>query len=228
MRIKAVPGIRFASMLALATAISVAFLGADVAIYRDAVPGYLLWNLFLAWIPFGLVLLLIHILRTKSWSSWEGIGVSLVWLAFLPNTFYMVSDFLHLAEPTQPEQLLFNTVVFTSFIYTGIVLGFGSLFLVHTELNKRLPARVTRMLIGTILFICSLAIYVGRDLRWNTWDILVDPAGVLFDISTRLLHPAQYGQMFTVVIPFFVLLATMYTVAWRSSHLLRMPRHEAS
>ena len=59
-----------------------------------------------------------------------------------------------------------------------------------------------------------MAIYIGRDLRWNSWDVVADPAGVLFDLSSRLLHPGQYGPMLAVILPFFVLLCSLYGVAW--------------
>lgn len=71
------------------------------------------------------------------------------------------------------------------------------------------------------LLICSFAIYVGRDLRWNSWDILTNPGGLLFDVSDRLLHPAAYPQMLVTVIAFFALLASMYSLVWAGAALLR-------
>ena len=73
------------------------------------------------------------------------------------------------------------------------------------------------------MLICSVAIYMGRDLRWNTWDILLNPAGLLFDVSDRLEHPAAYPHMLLVVAAFFVLLASMYNLLWRGSRLFMRP-----
>lgn len=178
-----------------------------------AMPMYLLWNLFLAWVPFVLTLWLLAVLRRKAWSSWEGLMVSALWLIFLPNTFYMVSDFIHLAD-VDTGQLLFSAVVYTLFIALGVILGISSLYPVHQALRRRLGPRSAGALVVAILGICSVAIYIGRDLRWNSWDVVADPAGVLFDLSSRLLHPAQYGPMLAVILPFFVLLCSLYGVAW--------------
>jgi len=184
---------------------------------------YLLWNLWLAWLPFIFSVWLIRLLRRKLWSSWEGLLVSVLWLVFLPNSFYMISDFIHLQE-VQRVDILYDAVMFTSFIYTGVVLGFSSLYLVHGQLRRRLSGRSAAGWAGVTLLVCSAAVYVGRDLRWNSWDILTNPGGLLFDISDRLQHPASYPQMLVTVGSFFVLLVSMYCLAWYSIRLLS--RHE--
>lgn len=214
------PKVQYTIALVVATAVSVLLLLAESAGYGGFVHLYLMWNLFLAWIPFGLALVLRGTLRRKLWSSWEAMILTVAWLAFLPNTFYMISDFIHLAE-VDPDQLLMSAIVFMSFIYTSVLLGLSGLYLVHLELRKRLEVWPTWAVVGLALFACSTAIYIGRDLRWNTWDILTQPAGVLFDLSERLFHPAQYSQMLSVIVPFFVLLLSMYVVAWRGAQALR-------
>lgn len=176
---------------------------------------YLLWNLFLAWIPLLLALWLMHMLEHKMWSSWQGIVLSLLWLGFLPNSFYMVSDFLHLQD-YQRVNIVFDTMMFASFVLTGLFLGYVSLYLVHTELAKRFKSRLTSWLwVAVILLVCSFAIYLGRDLRWNTWDILVSPAGILFDVSDIALHPIGNALAFTTTLTFFVFLISVYIVIWQ-------------
>ncbi|MDB5164981.1 MAG: hypothetical protein JWL89_607 [Candidatus Saccharibacteria bacterium] len=181
---------------------------------------YLLWNLFLAWLPLVFAVWLVSLLRRKRWSSWPAMGLSVLWLVFLPNSFYMISDFIHLQE-AQRVDVLYDAVMFTSFIYTGVTLGFSSLYLIHLQLRRRLSRRSAAAWIAFTLLICSAAIYVGRDLRWNSWDILTNPGGLLFDMSDRLLHPSAYPQMFVTVITFFVLLTSMYGLLWRGARLLR-------
>lgn len=181
---------------------------------------YLLWNLVLAWVPLLLALRLIVILRRKLWSSWEGLATSLVWLLFLPNSFYMISDFIHLKEAPR-EDVLYVATMFTAFICTGIVLGFSSLYLIHQRLCQRFTDRAAGIWIGVTLFLCSIAIYLGRDLRWNSWDILTNPGGVLFGIADRLQHPADYPQMLITIGAFFVLLAGLYNLLWRGAALVR-------
>jgi uncharacterized membrane protein len=217
------PWRQFLLALCLATAVSIGLLVADAIANRTFSQNYLLVNLVLAWVPFGLALWLRYCLRHKLWSSWEAMSVSVLWLIFLPNAFYMISDFIHLTN-IDMQQLLFNTVMFTSFIYIGVLLGFTSLYLVQQELAKRFSPRATTIMVGFLLFICSFAIYIGRDLRWNTWNVFTDPAGILFEVSTRLLHPSQYSQVLLVALPFFALLISMYFVAWKGIKLLGLRR----
>jgi uncharacterized membrane protein len=183
---------------------------------------YMVWNLFLAWVPLLLIVWLLRMLRHKRWSSWQGVGLSFLWLCFLPNSFYMVTDYIHLQDVSSVD-VLYDAVMLTSFVFTGLVLGYFSLYLFHIELRKRLPAMTTSRIIGFILLLCSFAIYLGRDLRWNSWDILINPAGILFDVSDRILDPAGQPQMLVTTLSFFVLLSMLYIVLW---NILHAPRAE--
>lgn len=175
---------------------------------------YLNWNLFLAWIPLLLSWWLVIVLRTKLWSSWLALAITIVWVGFLPNSFYMTSDFIHIQEVRRVD-LLYDVVMFSSFIFNGVVLGFVSLYLVHQELLKRVRKWTAAGLIGLVLVLSCIAIYLGRELRWNTWDILVNPAGILVDISNRVLNPQTYPQFLTTTLSFFVLIASLYVVTWQ-------------
>jgi uncharacterized membrane protein len=175
---------------------------------------YLLWNLFLAWVPLVLTAVLLRSLKTRLWSSLRPFLLTLLWLVFLPNSFYMISDFIHIQE-VQRHNLLYDVVMFTSFIFTAALVGFCSLYLVHVQLRKRISMLSSSLLIGGILFLCSFAIYLGRDLRWNSWDVLVNPAGILFDVSDHFIHPLQHLDMFGTTITFFVLLGSLYIVGWQ-------------
>jgi uncharacterized membrane protein len=183
---------------------------------------YLTWNLFLAWLPLFLAVRLMEVLKRKLWSSWEALATSFLWIAFLPNSFYLISDFIHLQE-VQRGDILYDAVMFTSFVSTGVVLGFSSLYLIHLQLRRRFSLRAAASWVGVTLLICSIAIYMGRDLRWNTWDILVNPAGLLFDISDRLWRPAAYPQMLLIIAAFFVLLVSMYNLLWHGTRLFLRP-----
>jgi uncharacterized membrane protein/gamma-glutamylcyclotransferase (GGCT)/AIG2-like uncharacterized protein YtfP len=183
---------------------------------------FLPWNLVLAWLPFIFAIRLVTILKRKLWSSWEGLALSVLWLSFLPNSFYMISDFIHL-EDVRRLNILYDTLMFTSFIYTGVALGFSSLYLIHVQLRRRLNAYEANIWVAITLLIASSAIYLGRDLRWNSWDVITNPGGLLFDISDRLQHPASYPQMFLTVSIFFIVLSSMYSLLWQGVGLLRRP-----
>jgi len=202
------------------TAVSIGLFLAGAIANRSLQFSYLLWNLFLAWIPLVLTVILIRSLRTQRWSSWWPLVITLFWLILLPNTFYMISDFIHIQD-VQRNNLLYDVVMFTSFIFTAALLGFSSVYMVHAELRKRMHMRTSSVLIGTILLLCSFAIYLGRDLRWNSWDVFLNPAGILFDVSDHLLYPFRHGDMVTTTISFFVLLGSLYIVGWQLGEATR-------
>jgi uncharacterized membrane protein len=214
-------GLQFIASLVLATFVSLCLFGYGAWHNHSLDYIYLPWNLFLAWIPLLLAVWLAKILRRKLWSSWGAMIVSLLWLGFLPNSFYMISDFIHLQD-VQTVDVLYDAVMFASFIFTGVVLGMSSLYLVHIELRRRFRTFGTGLAMVLILLLCSFAIYIGRDLRWNTWDVLITPASLLVDVSQRLLYPTEYPQMFLTVGSFFVLFGSIYTVIWHSTRLLKV------
>lgn len=187
---------------------------------RELAFDYLLWNLLLAWLPLLVVAALLKTLRRYRWSSWRPFCLTLLWLVLLPNSFYMISDFVHIQDVTR-HTLLYDVVMFTSFIFTAALVGFSSLYLVHVQLRRRLSLRASSILIAVILFLCSFAIYLGRDLRWNSWDVIANPAGILFDVSDHLIHPARHGDMFTTTLYFFVLLGSLYVVGWQLGEATR-------
>jgi uncharacterized membrane protein len=183
---------------------------------------YLIWNLFLAWLPLVFAIRLIQVLRHKLWSSWEGLTWSVLWIVFLPNSFYMISDFIHVQD-VSPSNVLYDVFMFTSFIYTAVILGFSSLYLVHLRLRYRLSPTIANFFVALILFTCSVGVYIGRDLRWNSWNLLTNPGGLLFDVSDRLEHPSAYPTMLLTIVSFFVLLVSMYGLIWRGIRLVRQP-----
>lgn len=179
---------------------------------------YLVINLLLATIPLFLSWRLMVVLKHKRWSAWEPLLLTFLWLIFLPNSFYMVSDYIHLSS-VPPSTLLFTSIMFSAFIFLAFFLGMLSLYQVHLELKRRLNFKTAAAIVVIILLGCCFAIYLGRDLRWDSWDLIVNPAGVLFDISNLVLHPRVYPDMGRTIIGFFVLLASTYMVVWRVSRI---------
>lgn len=191
------------------------------AIFNDDMPyGYLFWNLVLAWVPLVLAVLLLRTLRSQPWSDWPPLLLTLLWLSFLPNSFYVITDLIHLQEIPRVDPL-FDIAVFSAFVLNSLILGYLSLFIVHQELIKRLSKRMSTLLVGAVLLVSSFAVYIGRDLRWNTWDIVINPASVLFDVSDRLLHPAAHPKALSATIGFFLLLSSIYAVVWQMGRAWR-------
>lgn len=184
---------------------------------------FLVWNLALAWLPLLFVWLLIRWLHKGSWVSWKGIVLSVLWLAFLPNAFYLVTDFVHL-KPTGEVSMLYDAVMFMTYAWNGLMLGFITVYIVHMELLKRLHARNATLILGAVFLLSSFAIYLGRYLTWNTWDIVVNPAGILVDLSDRIIRPGLYPNTFTTTALFTVTLPVMYYCVYKTVQVIRSGR----
>lgn len=174
---------------------------------------FLFWNLILAWLPMLFAYILARRLQQKPWTEKLNILLSILWLSLLPNSFYIMSDLIHLQD-TGEINLLFDAVLFSSFIFNAFLSGYLSIYLVHLQLLKRQPRMRAHAAIGALFVLCGLAIYLGRSLRWNSWDILVNPFGVLFDISEGVLNPVALPGMTVTVAIFFLLLSSIYAVLW--------------
>jgi len=206
------------AMLGL-SALSIGLFGLGVVRGNGWGDWYLIWNLFLAWLPLVFAYILTAQLRRKEWSSWTGIGLTLAWLLFVPNSFYIVSDLIHLHDMAR-QSVLFDSLTFTLFVLNGLLLGYASLYLIQQQMTKRgAGRRQTDLFAASTLLLCSFAIYLGRDLRWNSWDVLVNPAGLIFDISERLIDPLDHPDVFTTTAVFFVFLMGLYWVLSRLSEV---------
>jgi uncharacterized membrane protein len=167
------------------------------------------WNLFLAWISLAVAVALTRNLRHQPWSSWTNILLSLLWLAFLPNTWYVLTDFIHI-YPTGEISQLFDVVLVSLLAFTGFSLGCASLFLIHRELLKHLGSLKSYLVVEIVILISSFAIYIGRDLRWNTWDVIANPGGVIINVSDRIVDPFGNPRAVNVTALFFVLISVVY------------------
>lgn len=207
-------------VLCISSAVSAALFLIRVLISDNIRYWFMFWNLFLAWLPVLFAFWLrLRLVKTR-WLTWQNIAITLLWLVFLPNSFYMVSDLIHL-ETTGEVMKLYDTAMMMSLIANGLILGYIATFVVHQELLKRLRDRWAHAIIGLVFLSCGFAIYLGRYLRWNTWDFLINPAALLFDISDRVLRPGAHVETYTITLTFFVLIASLYAVGYQLAVLFR-------
>src|SRR5690606_6491486 len=108
----------------------------------------------------------------------------------------------------------FDVVMLTSFMLNGLALGFYSVFLVHKELKRYFSSHFAMAVIGLVFLLCSFATYLGRFTRWNSWDILLQPFGLLFDVSDRFVNPAMHDETYLATSSLFIVLFGAYLVIW--------------
>lgn len=187
-----------------------------VAVRPDQIGAYdyrlLAWNLALAWLPFVFGLVVYHGFRAGRGALFLG-SFGALWLLFLPNAPYILTDFIHLTE-WDPAPVWFNTLTLTSFATTGLVLGLGSLLLVHTVVAAAFGRVAGWALSGMALALSSVGIYLGRFLSLNSWDVLVEPRAVLAPIAAQLRDGPLHPQFIAVTVAFMTFLVLAYLLVY--------------
>lgn len=148
---------------------------------------FLVWNLGLAWIPW---LAARRVAEATSPPVLAFTGAA--WLLFLPNAPYLVTDLLHLG-PRPPVPLWFDVLLFSAFALAGCALGWASLEQVHRRLVRALGRRPAALVVVGVLFLTGFGVYLGRFLRWNSWDLLTEPLALLGQASAALATRRALG-----------------------------------
>lgn len=180
---------------------------------------FLFWNLVLASLAPLIAWWLVVRIQRYGWFRWQQFLITALWFVFLPNSFYLITDLVHL-QYNYEASLLFDTVLLQSFILAGLCYGYLSVYLVHKEIEKRFLTRYAWLIVGGIFLASSFAIYLGRFTRWNSWDILLKPAGLLFDVSDRFVNPGEHGDTYLTTLTFLMVLLSVYVVIWQASKSL--------
>lgn len=212
---------RLIASIALLCLVSIVLLVARIIASDSMRYVFLLWNLVLAAIPLVIAVGLTQRIQRYGWLAWEQLALTAVFLVFLPNSFYLVTDFIHLRQNSEAS-LIYDVVLLASFMWSGLALGYSAIYLVHRQLVRRLPERTTMLLVAGVLLAVSFAIYLGRFSRWNTWDVLLQPAGLLFDVSDKFINPAVHTDTYITTFIIFVLISSVYWVIYEA---LRLARH---
>jgi len=168
---------------------------------------FLAWNLALAWIP----LLISHYLSQKPRSKWI-VSISVFcWLLFFPNAPYLITDFVHLQVRTGIP-LWYDILLLFTYAILGLALGIRSLEQLRQYLHHHWGHRLAHLLVGTTLLLSGLGIYLGRVLRWNSWDAIVNPWGPIQDTLQLLMNPIENWQAWLMITGFSLALSTYYWV----------------
>lgn len=167
---------------------------------------FLVWNIFLAWIPF---LISGWFEKVKLNNKWIQAILFCCWLAFFPNALYIVTDLIHLDKASNVPKWFDAVLLFSSSI-VGLMMAFISLYRVELFLKARVYHKLHAVLIVLILFMGSFGVYLGRFLRWNSWDIVSNPLQLFVSIGERIIFPFHHVQTWSVTIILTIFFYLLY------------------
>ncbi len=196
---------RFASQntlypLTLLTVVALGLWVARVWFSEETRYMFLFWNLFLAWIPYVFALVALMAERFVPWFWLVVLPLLVGWLLFLPNAPYLVTDLVHL-RPIDPVPYWYDIGFFTILGWTGCLLGIVSLGIVQDLFARHFGRIVGWGVALNSIALCGLGLYLGRVLRWNSWDAFFSVDVILRDIAHTFLSPLthRYGVGFTIM-----------------------------
>ena len=210
--------------LLLASAFGTAMVAVRVAYTGTGEYRNMIWNLALAWIPFVVALGIYD--RHRRGTSPARLAVpAVVWLLFLPNAPYLVTDFKYLAE-LDGAPVWFDVMLLTTFAWVGLLLGFVSLYLMHTVAARIAGAGAGWIAVGSVLALTAFGVYLGRFRRWNSWDVVRDPTGLGAELWSGFTDPLAHPHTLAVTFALGVFLSLGYLVLYSFFRLAALESDE--
>ena len=204
--------------LSFASAVAVALIMARIAWTHDFIYASLAWNLFLAWLPLVFALLAGDEFRPANTRNWRFLGFAGAWLLFFPNAPYIFTDVVHLTTYFY-RHFWVDLMLILLCALTGLVLGFVSLFLMQGVVRKLFGNLMSWVFIAGVAGLSGFGIYLGRFLRFNSWDIIWKPVALSRGIRDWATNPLAHSNSYAFPMLFAVFLFLAYLMLYALTHL---------
>jgi uncharacterized membrane protein len=205
-------------LLSGASVLSVAVLRVRFAFAGTGSYAFLIWNLFLAWIPFLIAYFTYTLTLKRPWVYLIVPLAAFLWLIFFPNTLYILTDFQHLNSMPNDVPVWYDVLLLIWFAWTGLLLGIVSLFLMQEIVRREFGRWFGWGFVALVAGLTSVGIYMGRFLRWNSWDILQRPGDIVLFTWSRAQDPSMTSVAFISLFSVFFLF--LYVTLYAFAHLL--------
>ncbi len=163
--------------LLLATALAGALLLGRMRLSGTSSYSFLFWNIFLAWVPYLVSLAMVALHQQAPLRRWTLALLGAIWFCFLPNAPYLITDLMHLRHNAEAP-LIYDVGMLASVAWAGTFLAVASLRMVQTLVRQAYGAVISWLFVLTVIGFSGFGIYLGRMLRWNSWDVLVKYPGL--------------------------------------------------
>lgn len=171
---------------------------------------FLIWNLFLAYIP---VWITTQLIDKVQWIEKKHYfyPLFLCWLLLLPNAPYIITDFIHLQRELDVP-VWFDVLLLISFSVTGLLFGLASMKHMYNILAGQFGKQSAKGIIAFVCLLSAYGIYLGRYLRYNSWDILHKPLMLLGDIIASFTDPSCIKASLGITLGFGTLLFLLFSL----------------
>ena len=202
--------------LSFASAVSVVLVIARMIWLRDTHYGFLIWNLFLAWLPMIFVLYAREHQKAGANPGWRFLAFGGAWLLFFPNAPYIFTDLIHVTR--YYSHFWVDLVLILMSALTGLIIGFVSLYLMQSAVRSMAGKLASWVFIGAVATLSSFGICLGRFLRLNSWDIIM-PSKMYHRLSMWPSVSSAYPGSVLFPILFAAFLFTAYLMLYALTHL---------
>lgn len=203
--------------LMFASAVTVFLVFARIVFTEQLRYGFLIWNLFLAWLPLAFALLASHEYRESNRSRLKVLALGVAWFLFFPNAPYIFTDLIHL--PWFYAHFWVDMVLILVCALTGLVLGFVSLYLMQAMVARAFGRVASWAFIALTTLVSGFGIYLGRFVRLNSWDVIVQPVKVYHGVGSMLANPSGPPTSLAFPILFGTFLFIAYLLLYALTHL---------
>lgn len=175
------------------------------------------WNLFLAWVPFVLALL-VYDQAGRGARGLRLLALGGLWLLFFPNAPYLVTDFKYVGWYDEAPWW-YDVTLLSAGACAGLALGFASLYLMHAVARRLWGAAKAWLGVGVVLVLGSVGVFLGRFQRWNSWDVFTDPAPLFAQLARGVVNPLDYPHEIAATTVFAAFLGATYLVFYTFARL---------
>jgi len=169
---------------------------------------FLPWNLFLAFVPYWITWRMtrdISILEHKV----KLLTTLIAWLLFFPNSFYIITDLFHFARIRSAPKW-FDLLLIFSFAWNGIIGGILSLRRIEIIAGLLGKKKFSLVLVFAVMWLSAFGIYIGRFLRFNSWDVITDPFSLAGEIIGMVIHPFDNSYAWGMTLCYSVFMTFLY------------------
>ena len=176
---------------------------------------YIFWNIFLAIIPFFISYFLLNLSSKNKLTKKIFIIGGIFWLFFIPNAPYLVTDLIHIGE-IRTVPILYDTILLFSSAALGLLLGISSIYHMEQILRTKYSQKNVSKIIYISIFLISFGIYLGRFLRFNSWDIIANPIIFINTLGKIFTNKSYFIEalFYTLLFIFFII---MFYQSWKST-----------